>query len=84
MDLTERVAKVIREYDEQGWHRTGTAVDYRSAEWLVARVRDLGVAAQLEPFTREEAGVAPIVAGDTVTVSVAGVGTLTNRVVTLD
>lgn len=54
MDTAERVSQIIREYDEQGWHRTGTDVDYRSAEWLAGRVRDLGVEVELEPFTFEQ------------------------------
>ncbi len=30
MDQNERIATIIREYDAQGWHRTGTTVDHES------------------------------------------------------
>ena len=40
--LEQRVAAVIQAYDAQGNHRTGTEVDYASAEWLAEQVRQLG------------------------------------------
>ncbi|MDP9238568.1 MAG: hypothetical protein M3P30_14430 [Chloroflexota bacterium] len=40
----------MREYDAQGWHRTGTKVDAESAEWLAEHVRALGLQVELEPF----------------------------------
>jgi hypothetical protein len=40
--LVDRVSLTVREYDVQGWHRTGTRVDDESAEWLVGRVAELG------------------------------------------
>ena len=40
--LVDRVMRTVREYDAQGWHRTGTRVDDESAEWLVGRVEELG------------------------------------------
>jgi hypothetical protein len=43
-------AQVIREYDAQGDHRTGTAVDRISAEWLAEKVHDAGADPALEPF----------------------------------
>ncbi|MEO9254049.1 MAG: hypothetical protein ABI305_00795, partial [Tepidiformaceae bacterium] len=54
MESRDRIAKVIEEFDAQGWHRTGTAVDVASGEWLRDQLRDAGVAANLEtyPFTR--------------------------------
>ena len=33
-----RIARVIEEYDLQGWHRSGTEVDGASARWLADRV----------------------------------------------
>jgi hypothetical protein len=51
--LERRVAGVVREYDAQGNHRTGTDVDHASAKWLAARVRALGVTATLEGFAVE-------------------------------
>ena len=49
--LEQRVAAVIQAYDAQGNHRTGTEVDYASAEWLAEQVRQLGAEPSLEPFT---------------------------------
>jgi len=49
--LEHRLASVIREYDAQGNHRTGTAVDDASAEWLADHVRHLGATPSLETFT---------------------------------
>jgi hypothetical protein len=51
MDLEQRVASVIATYDAQGNHRTGTAVDTQSGEWLAAQIRRLSVEPLLEPFT---------------------------------
>jgi len=50
-EAEHRVARVIQTYDAQGNHRTGTEVDKRSAEWLAAQVRSLGVEPALESFT---------------------------------
>ena len=50
-DLEQRVASVIRAYDAQGNHRTGTEVDNRSAEWLAGQARQLGAEVSLEPFS---------------------------------
>jgi hypothetical protein len=47
----QRIARVIQEYDAQGWHRTGTEVDRRSGEWLAGLVRECGLEAMLEPFS---------------------------------
>lgn len=43
--LKDRIARVVREYGDQGVHRTATDVDARSGDWLAAEVR----AAKLEP-----------------------------------
>jgi hypothetical protein len=48
--LEQRVATVLQVFDAQGNHRTGTAADKASAEWLVNQVRQLGIGASLEPF----------------------------------
>lgn len=48
--LTERATRLIREYDAQGDHRTGTAVDRDSARWLAEQVRAAGGEPALEPF----------------------------------
>jgi len=51
---SDRIASVIQAYDEQGWHRTGTAVDAASGEWLAAELQAAGADARLEtyPFRR--------------------------------
>ena len=43
--LEQRVATVLQAFDAQGNHRTGTAVDRASAEWLSDQVRQLGIEA---------------------------------------
>jgi hypothetical protein len=45
-----RVAKVVREYDAQGIHRTATDVDEASAHWLANQLQAAGVEAKLELF----------------------------------
>ena len=47
--MQQRIGSIIRAYEEQGFHRTGTAVDQKSGNWLADEVRQIG----LEP-TREE------------------------------
>src|SRR5262245_15208017 len=49
--VEDRAARILEAFDAQGNHRTGTDVDNRSAEWLAAEVRRLGVEPSLEPFT---------------------------------
>jgi hypothetical protein len=46
----KRIAQIIEEYDSQGFHRTGTAVDRVCALWLVGRIEQLGLEAILEKF----------------------------------
>ena len=50
----ERLARVIQEYDAQGVHRTGSAVDGESARWLATLVEHTGFEPRLEalPFER--------------------------------
>ena len=50
----DRLARVIREYDAQGVHRTGTDVDSASARWLAKLVAEAGFEATLQalPFER--------------------------------
>src|SRR5689334_4875564 len=50
-DEVRRAAQFVREYDQQGIHRTGTTVDERSARWLADQVRRYGLTPALEPFT---------------------------------
>ncbi len=49
-DAVQRIAQVIREYEAQGWHCTGTRVDNASGDWLAEEVGRAGVRAELEPF----------------------------------
>jgi len=48
--MRARIEKIIKEYSAQGIHRTGTAVDNASADWLVDQIRALGVTATTSPF----------------------------------
>ena len=48
--MQERIASIIEEYDAQGDHRTGTAVDNQSAEWLAAHIERLGVRPVIDTF----------------------------------
>ena len=49
--MQQRIGGVIRAYEEQGFHRTGTAVDRASAEWLAGAVRQIGLEPMLEEFS---------------------------------
>ncbi|CAA9380667.1 MAG: hypothetical protein AVDCRST_MAG74-344 [uncultured Pyrinomonadaceae bacterium] len=48
--IKTRCARIIREYDRQGIHRTATDVDSRSAKWLAKLVRENGAQPRLESF----------------------------------
>jgi hypothetical protein len=48
--VQQRIGAIVRAYEEQGDHRTGTDVDRVSGEWLAAEVRGIGVEPVLEPF----------------------------------
>jgi hypothetical protein len=50
LDQSQRIARIIGEYDSQGWHRTGSVVDHESARWLADLVSETGVDVSLEPF----------------------------------
>jgi hypothetical protein len=56
--MEERVAEIIRLYDAQGIHRTGTPGDQACARWLAGEVRRLGVEASLEELPFEKIEVA--------------------------
>jgi len=47
--VQRRIGTVIRAYEGQGFHRTGTAVDQISGDWLANEVRQIG----LEPMGEE-------------------------------
>jgi len=61
--VQRRIGTVIRAYEEQGFHRTGTEVDRMSGDWLANEVRELS----LEP-AREEFSLSRV---DPVTASLA-------------
>jgi len=48
--VQRRIGTVIAAYEEQGLHRTGTAVDGLSADWLAGEVRQIGLEPVLEDF----------------------------------
>ena len=50
-ELRKRIKKIIKEYDNQGIHRTGTKVDDNSAEWLVDEIKKIGLTPELEKFS---------------------------------
>ena len=49
--LEQRLAEAIAAYDAQGNHRTATAADSASAEWLAQQIQQSGVQPTLESFT---------------------------------
>lgn len=49
--MQQRIATVIHAYAEQGFHRTGTAVDRASGDWLADLVRANGLAPAREEFS---------------------------------
>jgi hypothetical protein len=51
--LARRIGRIIGEYERQGFHRTGTAVDRRSADWLFDEVRRIGLVPAREAFALE-------------------------------
>ncbi len=46
-----RIGQIIRSYEEQGIHRTGTEVDRVSGDWLMAQVREAGLQPERETFS---------------------------------
>jgi len=49
--VQRRIGTVIRAYEEQGFHRTGTAVDQISGNWLANEVRQIGLEPMREEFS---------------------------------
>jgi hypothetical protein len=48
--VERRIATVIRDYEAQGFHRTGTSVDNASGDWLCEQVRKAGLSPTQESF----------------------------------
>lgn len=51
--MEDRIERVIREYDAQGIHRTGTAVDDDGATWLSSILAESGAEVGIESFEFE-------------------------------
>ena len=49
--MQQRIGTVIRAYEEQGFHRTGTDVDRMSGDWLADEVRQIGLEPAREEFS---------------------------------
>ena len=49
--MQRRISSVIRAYEEQGFHRTGTPVDQVSSDWLANEVRGIGLEPTCEEFS---------------------------------
>lgn len=49
--VDRRISRIIREYEQQGFHRTGTAVDQLSGDWLCEEVHQAGLAPAREAFS---------------------------------
>jgi hypothetical protein len=49
--VERRISRIITECEQQGFHRTGTAVDKLSGDWLCEEVREAGLAPTLESFS---------------------------------
>lgn len=64
--LTARIGRTIREYEQQGFHRTGTDVDRQSGDWLFEQVRTIGLSPQRESLTlqRVDPQATRLVVGD--------------------
>lgn len=46
----QRIARLVAEFETQGYHRTATAVDWASGDWLAGHVRHAGLTPITEPF----------------------------------
>ncbi len=49
--MQQRIGAVIRAYENQGFHRTGTDIDRISGDWLANEVRQVGLEPTLEEFS---------------------------------
>jgi len=49
--MQDRTARAIREYSEQGIHRSGTEGDLENARWLSESIRSLGLEPELNTFS---------------------------------
>ena len=65
-DARRRIARIVREYDAQGDHRTGSPVDAESGRWLADRVDEAGLVPEIEwmGFSRIDVQAAHVEIGD--------------------
>jgi len=48
--MKDRIARIIREYSQQGIHRSGTEGDLANAAWLSEHIRSFGLEPELDEF----------------------------------
>ncbi len=49
-ELTQRISKIIKTYDNQGIHRTGTLGDMKNARWFTDEIKSLGLDPIMDEF----------------------------------
>ena len=54
----DRISRIIRAYNDQGIHRTGTTVDQSSASWLINEMRAAGGDPVLDTFAMQRIDIA--------------------------
>lgn len=52
-----RIRRIIHAFEEQGFHRTGTAIDRASANWLRDEAHQAGLTASLESFSLQRVDI---------------------------
>jgi hypothetical protein len=65
-EAERRISRIIHDYEQQGFHRTGTTVDQQSADWLSEEVRAAGLVPLRESFrlSRVDLGLEALIADD--------------------
>src|SRR5690349_8857414 len=65
-EVRNRTARIVREYEQQGFHRTGSQVDGQSADWLSREVRAAGLTPSQEAFSLDRVDLASnvLIVGD--------------------
>lgn len=64
--MERRIARIIHEFEQQGFHRTGTPVDRLSGDWLCEEVRRAGLLPAREsfPLSRVDPVTSVLISGD--------------------
>lgn len=68
MEISEQIcSEIVREFDQQGWHRTGSVTDRECAAWLQQRCASIGLEAEQHqyPFHRVDPGPCSVDLGGT-------------------